>query len=105
VSIAVSVVATFLIYAQYILLFTFVGGSTPGMVLRGLSVVCFDGKPPSSVELAWRSFGYLLSAAAGMLGFLWAALDEHGLSWHDRISQTYITYAEPEAAPAILTTQ
>jgi uncharacterized RDD family membrane protein YckC len=105
VGIAVSVAATFLIYTQYVLLFTFVGGSTPGMVLRGLRVVCFDGKSPGSGELAWRTFGYLLSAAAGMIGFLWSAWDEHGLSWHDRISQTYITYAEPEVAPAILTTQ
>jgi len=38
-----------------------------------------------------------------MLGFLWSAWDEHGLSWHDRISQTYITYAEPEGEPVIAT--
>jgi len=100
---AVGVAAAFLIYAQYILLFTLVGGATPGMVLRGLRVVCFDGRPPATVELAWRAFGYLLSAAAGMLGFLWSAWDEHGLSWHDRISQTYITYAEPEGEPMIAT--
>jgi uncharacterized RDD family membrane protein YckC len=34
-----------------------------------------------------------------MLGFLWAAWDEDGLTWHDRISQTYITYAELEGQP------
>lgn len=104
VGIAVSVAASFLIYAQYVLLFTFMGGATPGMVLRGLRVVCFGGRTPGTVELAWRSFGYLLSAAAGLLGFLWSAWDEHGLSWHDRISQTYITYAEPEAVPAVVST-
>jgi uncharacterized RDD family membrane protein YckC len=103
--IAVSLVTAFLIYAQYVLLFTFVGGSTPGMALRGLRVVSFDGRPPGAAELAWRSFGYLLSAAAGMLGFLWSAWDEHGLSWHDRISQTYITYSEPEVVPAVVSTQ
>lgn len=102
---AVSIATAFLIYSQYVLLFTVVGGATPGMVLRGLRVVCFDGKAPTTAELGWRSFGYLLSAAAGMLGFLWSAWDEHGLSWHDRISQTYITYAEPEIVPAALTTQ
>ena len=101
---AVSIAAAFLIYSQYVLLFTVVGGATPGMVLRGLRVVCFDGKTPVTAELAWRSFGYLLSAAAGMLGFLWSAWDDHGLSWHDRISQTYITYAEPEALPVVVTT-
>jgi uncharacterized RDD family membrane protein YckC len=102
---AVAVAAAFLIYAQYILLFTLVGGATPGMVLRGLRVVCFDGRRPEGVELGWRAFGYLLSAAAGMLGFLWSACDEHGLSWHDRISQTYITYAQPEGEPMIATVQ
>ena len=105
VGIGVGVVATFLIYAQYVLLFTFVGGATPGMVLRGLRVVSFDGRQPGTIELAWRSFGYLLSAAAGMLGFLWSAWDEHGLSWHDRISQTYITYGDPEAVPAVVSMQ
>ena len=96
VGMAVSVAASFLIYSQYVLLFTMVGGATPGMVLRGLRVVCFDNMEPTTTELTWRAFGYVLSAAAGMLGFLWSAWDEHGLSWHDRISQTYITYAEPK---------
>jgi len=100
---AVALTSAFLIYAQYILLFTLVGGATPGMVLRGLRVVSFDGRSPGSVELTWRAFGYLLSAAAAMLGFLWSAWDEHGLSWHDRISQTYITYSERGGSPAILT--
>jgi uncharacterized RDD family membrane protein YckC len=96
---AVGIATTFLIYAQYILLFTMVGGATPGMLLRGLHVVCFDGRPPDQAELTWRAFGYLLSAAAGMLGFVWSAWDEHGLTWHDRISQTYITYAEAAGDP------
>ena len=96
---AVVVVASFLIYAQYFLLFTVTAGATPGMMLRGLRVVCFDGTVPGSLELGWRAFGCLLSAAAGMLGFIWAAWDEDGLTWHDRISQTYITYAEVEPLP------
>jgi len=43
----------------------------------------------------WRSFGYLLSGAALMLGFFWAFWDEDRLTWHDRISQTYVTGAAP----------
>jgi len=96
---AVGIATAFLIYALYILLFTMMGGGTPGMLLRGLHAVCFDGKAPSQIDLTWRAFGYLLSAAAGLFGFVWSAWDEHGLTWHDRISQTYITYAEPAAAP------
>jgi len=99
VGVAVVLAASFLIYAQYFLLFTVTAGATPGMMLRGLRVVCFDGTSPGALELCWRGFGCLLSAAAGMLGFVWAAWDEDGLTWHDRISQTYITYAEMEALP------
>jgi hypothetical protein len=31
-----------------------------------------------------------------MLGFLWALWDEDQLTWHDRMSQTYLT-----SAPAV----
>jgi uncharacterized RDD family membrane protein YckC len=84
--------ATFaLFYAQYFALFTVFGGSTPGMMLRGLRVVSFDGGIPTSRQMAWRSFGYLISAGTCFLGFLWALWDEDQLCWQDRISQTYLT--------------
>ena len=83
-----------LFYAQYFALFTIFGGSTPGMMLRGLGVVSFDGGRPASRQMAWRSFGYLISAGTCFLGFLWALWDEDHLCWQDRISQTYITPVE-----------
>ena len=87
--------ATFaLFYAQYFALFTIFGGSTPGMMLRRLRVVSFDGSMPTSRQMAWRSFGYLVSAGTCMLGFLWAVWDEDHLCWQDRISQTYLTPAD-----------
>jgi uncharacterized RDD family membrane protein YckC len=87
--------ATFaLFYAQYFALFTIFGGSTPGMMLRRLRVVSFDGSMPTSRQMAWRSFGYLISAGTCMLGFLWAVWDEDHLCWQDRISQTYLTPAD-----------
>jgi uncharacterized RDD family membrane protein YckC len=55
-----------------------------------ITTVGMDGDPPGTSQLVWRSFGYILSAATLMLGFFWALLDEQGLSWHDRISQTYL---------------
>lgn len=79
-----------LLYAQYVTLFTYFAGATPGMMLRGLRVVSLDGLAPSPSQLLWRSFGYLVSAGTVMLGFLWALWDEDQLSWHDRISQTCI---------------
>jgi len=80
-----------LFYAQYFALFTVFGGSTPGMMLCGLRVVSFDGGTPTSRQLAWRSFGYLISAGTCFLGFAWALWDEDQLCWQDRISQTYLT--------------
>jgi uncharacterized RDD family membrane protein YckC len=79
-----------LFYAQYFALFTVFGGATPGMRLRGLEVISFDGSAPGPAQLLWRSFGYLVSAGTLLLGFLWALWDDDHLTWQDRISQTYI---------------
>lgn len=85
----------FLVYSLYFLVFTFFAGSTPGMQLCGLSIVRLDGRLPDTRQLLWRSFGYLLSGVALSLGFLWAFWDEDGFTWHDRISQTYVTSSLP----------
>jgi uncharacterized RDD family membrane protein YckC len=87
--------ATFaLFYAQYFALFTVFGGATPGMMLCGLRVVSFDGGMPNSRQMAWRSFGYLISAGMCFLGFVWALWDDDQLCWQDRISKTYLTPIE-----------
>jgi uncharacterized RDD family membrane protein YckC len=88
----------YLFYGAYISLFTTLAGSTPGMQLRGLTIVRLDGSLPDTRQLLWRSFGYLLSAATLLLGFLWALWDEDRFTWQDRISQTYITAAAPLSA-------
>lgn len=86
--------ATLLLFcAQYFALFTVFGGATPGMLLRGLRVASFDGSTPTRRQLVWRSFGYLVSGGTAFIGFLWAVWDEDNLTWHDRISQTYLTAA------------
>jgi uncharacterized RDD family membrane protein YckC len=92
----VTVATLGLLYAQYVTLFTYFAGATPGMMLRGLRVASLDGLDPSPRQLLWRSLGYLISAGTMMLGFLWALWDEDQLSWHDRISQTCVT---PDLAP------
>lgn len=86
----------FLIYFLYFGLFTLFSGATLGMQLSGLSVVAMDGGFPETRQLAWRSFGYLLSGATLFLGFLWALWDEDHLTWQDRISHTYLTSAVPD---------
>ena len=88
---AVMCVATFVIvYLQYFALFTVFGGTTPGMMLRGLHVVSFSGEPPTPRQMLWRSAGYMLSAGTFFMGFLWAMWDEDALTWHDRLSRTYL---------------
>jgi uncharacterized RDD family membrane protein YckC len=84
--------ATFaIVYLQYFALFTVFGGTTPGMMFRGLQVASFNGAPPSPRQLLLRSLGYVLSASACFTGFLWAWWDEDALTWHDRISRTYLS--------------
>jgi uncharacterized RDD family membrane protein YckC len=95
-------IATFVIvYLQYFALFTVFGGTTPGMMLRGLHVVSFSGETPSPRQMLWRSAGYMLSAGTFFMGFLWALWDEDALTWHDRLSHTYLcpapTLADIEA--------
>jgi uncharacterized RDD family membrane protein YckC len=98
-------IATFVIvYLQYFALFTIFGGTTPGMMLRGLQVASFAGETPTPRQLLWRSMGYMLSAGTFFMGFLWAMWDEDALTWHDRLSRTYLspapTFAEMDATHA-----
>ena len=87
--------ATFaIVYLQYFALFTIFGGTTPGMMFRGLQVTSFDGDPPQPRQMLLRSVGYMLSAGTFFLGFLWAWWDEDGLTWHDRFSRTYLSVTQ-----------
>ena len=98
-SAVVYLAAFYLFYAQYFFLFTVFAGATPGMQLRELTIVRLDGTLPDTRQLMWRSFGYLLSGATAMLGYIWSAWDEDRFTWQDRISSTYITSAMPSASP------
>jgi uncharacterized RDD family membrane protein YckC len=89
-SAAVCVTTFIIVYLQYFALFTVFGGTTPGMMLRGLHVVSFSGESPALRQMLWRSVGYMLSAGTFFMGFLWAMWDEDALTWHDRLSHTYL---------------
>ena len=89
-SAAVCVTTFVIVYLQYFALFTVFGGTTPGMMLRGLQVVSFSGESPTPRQMLWRSVGYMLSAGTFFMGFLWAMWDEDALTWHDRLSHTYL---------------
>lgn len=65
-------------------------GRTAGMTWLGLRVLNFDGELPDDSQRRARAFGTVLSAAALGIGFAWAAADEGSLTWHDRISKTFV---------------
>ncbi len=79
-----------IVYLQYFALFTIFGGTTPGMMFRGLQVTSFTGDTPTPRQMMLRSAGYILSAGTFFLGFFWAWWDEDALTWHDRLSRTYL---------------
>jgi uncharacterized RDD family membrane protein YckC len=82
------------VYIQYFGLFTVFGGSTPGMMVSGIHVASFTSDAPTPRQYMLRAVGYLLSAGTFFLGFLWVLWDEDGLTWHDRLSNTYLARIE-----------
>lgn len=93
------VITLFLIFS-YFGLFTALTSTTPGLLLMGFEVRNLRGLHPTPQESCWRAFGVLVSSSALMLGFIWAWVDSEGLTWHDRMSGTFVTLtsAAPETA-------
>ena len=86
------VVAYIFIFA-YFGLFTALTSTTPGLLLMGYEIRNLHGAYPTPRESFWRAFGVLVSLSALMLGFVWAWVDSDTLTWHDRMSGTFITEA------------
>jgi uncharacterized RDD family membrane protein YckC len=86
------VVACIFIFA-YFGLFTTLTSTTPGLLLVGCEIRNLHGAYPTPRESFWRAFGVLVSLSALMLGFIWAWVDSDSLTWHDRMSGTFITEA------------
>jgi uncharacterized RDD family membrane protein YckC len=74
----------------YNALFLGFGLSTPGMRYAGIALSTFDDEVPTRAQLRRRLGAMVLSLAPVGLGLVWAVFDEDHLSWHDRISQTYL---------------
>ena len=71
------------------LLFFWFSEATPGMRCARIALCTFDDENPTRRAIRRRGLAMLLSACPLGLGFLWAALDEDRLTWHDRISRMY----------------
>ena len=76
-------------YLLYQMLFFSLLEATPGMRCTHIALCTFADENPTRAAMRWRILAVLLSACPLGLGFLWAALDEDRLTWHDRISRMY----------------
>lgn len=63
---------------------------TPGMRYAQLSLCCFDGQVPTVPLIKHRLKAMLISILPLGLGMLWSVFDEDQMSWHDRLSKTYL---------------
>ena len=79
-----------LLWATYQYLFLVHAAATPGMRIAALRLRTFDDLPARRSLRRWRALAMMLSGLALGLGFFWAAIDEYGLCWHDRISHTVL---------------
>jgi uncharacterized RDD family membrane protein YckC len=63
---------------------------TPGMRYAQLSLCTFDEEIPTREQIKGRLKAMLISVLPVGLGMLWSIFDEDQMSWHDRLSKTYL---------------
>ena len=85
-----SLVALLLAGAAYKVLFFTLARATPGMKYARLALCTFDGGVPTRAQRYARLAALLLSILPVGLGFAWAIFDDQNLTWHDRITRTYL---------------
>lgn len=85
-----SALGIMLFAAAYMALFSWLATVTPGMRYAGISLCTLDGMIPTRSQRISRLVGMLLSVLPMGLGMVWAIFDEDHLSWHDRLSRTYL---------------
>ena len=83
-------VALFVIGALYQTIFLTLAEATPGMKYARISLCTFDDEKPTREQMRSRLGALLLSLVPLGLGVAWAIFDDEHLSWHDRLSRTYL---------------
>ncbi len=86
----VAAFALLAIAAAYQSLFFTLGKATPGMMYAGIGLRTFDGASPTRAQRCARLMALPLSVLPLGLGLVWAIFDETHLTWHDRLSGTYL---------------
>ena len=82
--------ALLVVAALYHALFFTLARATPGMKYARIRLSTLDGELPTREQRSRRLAALLLSVLPVGLGLVWAVFDEDHLSWHDRLSQTYL---------------
>lgn len=83
-------VALVVIAALYKTLFYTLGTATPGMRYAGIGLATFSGERPTRAQRCGRLVALMLSLLPVGLGVVWSIFDDEHLSWHDRLSRTYL---------------
>jgi uncharacterized RDD family membrane protein YckC len=76
--------------AAYQTLFFTLAKATPGMRYAGIGLCTLDGFSASRAQRCKRLLALPLSVLPVGLGLAWALFDDNRLTWHDRLSQTYL---------------
>jgi uncharacterized RDD family membrane protein YckC len=83
-------IALLVIGSAYLTLFLTFLKTTPGMWYAGIGLITFDGEGPNRQQRYRRLMALPLSVLPLGLGLAWALFDDGHLTWHDRLSRTYL---------------
>jgi hypothetical protein len=84
------VIATLGLAALYEWFFLTFAKVTPGMRYAQLSLCTFEEEIPNAAQVKGRLKAMLISVLPVGLGMVWSIFDEDQMSWHDRLSKTYL---------------
>lgn len=85
-----AVVALVAIGVAYHACFMTLARATPGMKYAGIEINTFSGHTTTRGQRCGRLLALLLSVLPLGLGVVWALFDDGHLTWHDRLSKTYL---------------
>jgi len=77
----------------YLVFFFVLGEATPGMRYARIALTTFEDRRPSRAQVRCRLGALFLSLLPAGLGIAWALFDEDHLTWHDRLTRTYLRNA------------
>ncbi len=74
-------------------------GKTPGKMALGIKVIGTDGSRMTWGKSILRFVGYIVSAIALYIGFIWLSFDKKRQGWHDKIAGTYVVEKDVQFSP------